>query len=166
MAGATWREWLTRLRSTMLGSRSDEDLREELSLHVELATADSARTGSRAPMDRIPQVMEVLRDQRGLPSVAGVIRDLGYAWRALRRRPMYALLSVLTLALGVGSTTAVYGVVRNVLFDPLPFRNEDDVGVFWKKTDWTHEEYLYIRGYAGQGVGRERFTTGSSFFTL
>lgn len=146
MAAGTWREWLTRLRNTVVRGRSDEDLREELSLHAELAAADAARTGSRGSTDHIPKVMEALRDQRGLPSVDAVMRDLGYAWRALRRHPLDALLCVLTLALGVGSTTAVYGVVRNVLFDPLPFRNEDTVGVFWKNTDWTHEEYLYIRG--------------------
>jgi putative ABC transport system permease protein len=146
MAPVTWREWLTRLRNALLGSRSDDDLREELSLHVELATADPTRTGSQGPMDQITPVMDVLRDQRGLPSVDGVIRDLAYGWRALRRRPTYAVLSVLTLALGIGSTTAVYGVVRSVLFDPLPFRNEDAVGVFWKKTDWTHQEYLHVRG--------------------
>src|SRR5688572_30046824 len=73
-------------------------------------------------------------------------QDVRYAFRALRRRPTYALLSVLTLALGVGGTASVYGVARGVLFDPLPFRHEDEVAVFWKKTDWNHEEYLYIRG--------------------
>ena len=145
MAPGAWREWLTRLRNTLLGSRSDEDLREELSLHVELAAA-AAQTGSAGPRDHIPQVMEVLRDQQGIPSLDSAIRDLGYAWRALHRRPLYASLAVLTLTLGVGSTTAVYSVTRNVLFDPLPFRYEEEVGVFWKKTDWTHEEYLYIRG--------------------
>ena len=75
-----------------------------------------------------------------------LIQDSRYAIRMLRRRPTYALLSVLTLALGVGGTASVYGVARAVLFDPLPFAHESEVGVFWKKTDWTHEEYLYIRG--------------------
>src|SRR5262249_9355170 len=41
---------------------------------------------------------------------------------------------------------SVFGVARGVLFDPLHFAHEREVGVFWKKTDWTHEEYLYIRG--------------------
>jgi len=75
-----------------------------------------------------------------------LLQDSRYAIRTLRRRPTYALLSVLTLALGVGGTASVYGVARSVLFDPLPFAHEREVGVFWKKTDWTHEEYLYIRG--------------------
>src|SRR6185312_15300797 len=76
-----------------------------------------------------------------------LLQDSRYAIRTLRRRPTYALLSVLTLALGVGGTASVYGVARSVLFDPLPFAHEREVGVFWKKTDWTHEEFLYIRGH-------------------
>ena len=75
-----------------------------------------------------------------------LVQDTRYAIRVLRRRPTYALLSVLTLALGVGGTASVYGVARGVLLDPLPFAHEREVGVFWKKTDWTHEEFLYIRG--------------------
>ena len=35
---------------------------------------------------------------------------------------------------------------RGALLIPLPYAHEREVGVFWKKTDWTHEEYLYIRG--------------------
>ena len=59
---------------------------------------------------------------------------------------MYALLSVLTLALGIGGTAAVFGVAHGVLLSPLPYAHERELGVFWMKTDWTHEEYLHIRG--------------------
>ena len=74
------------------------------------------------------------------------IADVHYSVRRLWARPGYALLAVLTLALGVGGTAAVYGVARGVLFDPLPYAHEREVGVFWKKTDWTEEEFLFIRG--------------------
>ncbi len=59
---------------------------------------------------------------------------------------MYALLSVLTLALGIGGTAAVLGVAHGVLLSPLPYAHERELGVFWMKTDWTHEEYLHVRG--------------------
>jgi predicted permease len=75
-----------------------------------------------------------------------VRQDARYALRTLRRRPAYTLLSVITLALGVAGIASVYGVARGMLFDPLPFAHEAHVGVFWKKTDWTHAEYLHIRG--------------------
>lgn len=74
------------------------------------------------------------------------IADARYAARRLRARPAYAVLAVLTLALGVGGTTAGYGIARGLLFAPLPYANANELGVFWKKTDWTEEEFLYIRG--------------------
>ena len=78
--------------------------------------------------------------------VEQLAQDSWYAVRVLRRRPVYAVLSVLTLALGIGGTAAVFGVARGVLLSPLPYAHERELGVFWMKTDWTHEEYLHIRG--------------------
>ena len=82
----------------------------------------------------------------GGPVLRSWIADAHYAARRLRARPAYALLSVLTLALGVGGTAAAYGIARGLLFEPLPYAHEQEVGVFWKKTDWTEEEFLYLRG--------------------
>ena len=74
------------------------------------------------------------------------IADAYHSARRLWAHPGYALLAVLTLALGIGGTTAAYGVARGVLFDPLPYPHANDLGMFWKKTDWTEEELLFIRG--------------------
>jgi putative ABC transport system permease protein len=74
------------------------------------------------------------------------MNDALYTVRRLWSRPGYALLAVLTLALGIGGTTSIYGVARAVLFDPLPYQHASEVGMFWKKTDWTEEEFLFIRG--------------------
>jgi putative ABC transport system permease protein len=74
------------------------------------------------------------------------VADLRHACRRLLFQPAYALLSILTLALGVGGTAAAFGVTRGVLFDPLPYGHTSEVGLFWKKTDWTEEEFLFIRG--------------------
>ena len=51
----------------------------------------------------------------------GFLRDLGYAWRALLRRKAFLIGAVGTLALGVGTTTAMFAVVKAVLLAPLPF---------------------------------------------
>ena len=73
------------------------------------------------------------------------IMDLRYAVRRLRSRPTYALLAVLTLALGVGGTAAIFGIVRGLLLEPLPYAHEEEVAVFWKPFDWTEEEILFLR---------------------
>jgi putative ABC transport system permease protein len=73
------------------------------------------------------------------------ISDLRYSLRRLSAHPGYAALAVLTLALGVGGTASTYGVARAILFDPLPYPHAQRIGVFWKKTDWTEEEFLFIR---------------------
>src|SRR5688572_757016 len=72
--------------------------------------------------------------------------DVRHSLRRLRAHPGYTFLAVVTLAVGVGGTAATYGVARGVLFEPLPYANAPEVGVFWKKTDWTEEEFLFIRG--------------------
>ena len=76
----------------------------------------------------------------------GVLQDLRYAFRGLRRNPVFTAAAVLTLALGIGGIVSTYSVARGVLFEPLPYSHAREVGVFWKKTDWTEEEFLYIRG--------------------
>ena len=73
------------------------------------------------------------------------IIDLRYACRRLLGRPTYALLAVLTLALGAGGTAAVYSIVRSLLLDPLPMAREDQVGVLWFRGSWTEEEFLTLR---------------------
>ena len=74
------------------------------------------------------------------------ITDVRFAARRLRARPVYALLAVLTLALGVGGTAAVSGIARGLLFDPLPYAHEREVGAFWMPFDWTEQEILHLRG--------------------
>ncbi|MDB4951822.1 MAG: permease [Gemmatimonadetes bacterium] len=75
------------------------------------------------------------------------IMDVRYAARRLWSRPTYSLLAVLTLALGIGGTAAIYSLVKGLLLDPLPFREEGKVAVFWSPFDWSETEFLYLRGH-------------------
>lgn len=72
--------------------------------------------------------------------------DARYAARRLRARPAYVIVAILTLALGIGGTAAVYGVARGLLFDPLPYEREEEIATFWFGGSWTEQEFLYLRG--------------------
>jgi predicted permease len=86
----------------------------------------------------------------GGPMLRSWIADARYALRRLRTRVGYAVLSVLTLALGVGGTAAVYGIARPLLFQPLPYAHAGEVGMFWKPGWWYEAEFSHLRGgFAG-----------------
>jgi predicted permease len=72
------------------------------------------------------------------------IMDARYAARRLRSRPAYALLAILTLALGVGGTAAIYSIVRHILIDPLPYSREERIAAFWNAGDWSQAELVYL----------------------
>lgn len=72
--------------------------------------------------------------------------DAAYAARRLRARPGYVAVTLLTLALGIGGTAAVYGIARTLLFEPLPYAREQEIATFYMHGAWTEEEFLYLRG--------------------
>jgi predicted permease len=82
----------------------------------------------------------------GGPRMESFIMDLRYAARRLRSRPTYALLAILTLALGVGGTAAAFGLVRGMLMKPLPYPAEDRLGMFWASGGWSEREFLHLEG--------------------
>ena len=90
------REWIHRLRGTLRAGRRDGDLEEELRLHLEMAAEDARRGGldaadsaraARLKAGGASQAMDALRDQRGLPWLDDLTRDVRHGLRTLRRSP-------------------------------------------------------------------------------
>ncbi len=96
----------------------------------------------------------------GGPRMESFIMDLRYAARRLRLRPTYALLAILTLAVGVGGTAAAFGLVRGLLMEPLPYAAEERLGLFWAAGGWSEREFLHLSsdwsGFSGVAAFRQQ----------
>ncbi len=115
----------------------DAELAEEIRLHVEMETEDLMRTQGLSREEAHRQAMiafggvgkyrEAQRDARGVRWLEQLGQDVKYAVRSLRKSPGFVVTSVLTIALGIGATTAVYSVVNRLILHPLPFAHEDRI---------------------------------------
>src|ERR1041384_3768061 len=75
-----------------------------------------------------------------------VLRDLKYAIRSFTRRPLFAGVIVLTLALGIGSNVAIFSVANAVLFRPLPFEKPEELAFVWTRLPKTNVARSLVSG--------------------
>lgn len=134
-------ELRTRLAALLRRRRVDREMDEELAFHLEMETtrgvdeglpAHEARRRALVAFGGVEQAREGVRDERGTAVLEDLARDLRIAVRDLSRSPAFTLAVAVTLALGIGATTAVSSVVDGVLLRPLPFHDPERLVVVWE----------------------------------
>jgi putative ABC transport system permease protein len=119
--------WLQRL---LRRKQLEEQLEKELRFHLEQHTADlmtrghdpaEARRQARIALGGEEQVKESCRAARGTRWLEDLWQDASYALRTLRKKPGFAAVALLTLALGSGATTVMFTVINGVLLKPLSY---------------------------------------------
>src|SRR5687768_17201238 len=156
------RAWWSRLRGTIRRDDTlEQEMEREMAFHLDMATqrnvsrgmsAEEATRHAKATFGSADAVREEARDAYRARFLENVIADVRFAIRGFRRSPSFALTAILTVAIGIGASTAIFSVVDAVLLRPLPIPHPNDftyLGWVWKKGNdvpsLTSLQYEYVR---------------------
>ncbi len=143
-----------RLRSLFRRNEVERELDDELRFHIERKADKYERAGlSRAEAERrarisfggMDRIKDDASDVRGVAMIEAIAQDLRYAWRGLRAKPGFTSAVVLTLGLGVGANTVMFGVVDRLLFRPPAYLTD---------AERVHRVYLRYAWNGGENIER------------
>lgn len=162
--------FLNKLWNTIRSRPLQDDLNEELRLHLELRIAEFERSGMDAEKARVAAIQQLgnsalhaerMRATDVVVWLETLVKDLRYGLRQLRRNPMFAAMAIVSLALGIGANTAIFSVMDQILFKALPVHNPeqlvsltnpDDAGLWigtadGERTVISYPEFLQLRDH-------------------
>jgi predicted permease len=131
-----WNRIWSSARAVARRSRMEREMDAELRFHIEAFTEDSVRRGvpreeamrrARIEFGGIERAKEECREARGVNFIDSLFEDLRFGLRMLGKTPGFTVVATLTLALGIGANTAVFGVVNSVLLKPLNYPNAEEL---------------------------------------
>jgi predicted permease len=168
-------DWLRqvwfKLSGLWRGRAREAEMAEEMGAHLDRLTAANQAAGMSSAQARhqalrrfgnLSSLREHARDERRVRWLADAMQDLRYAARQLRRNPGFALTAILTLAIGIGANTALFGVVNELLLKPLPVPSPRELVLF----NWLEGRQSMRRGMDGvrtidEATGRSTSTSFS-----
>jgi putative ABC transport system permease protein len=159
---------LSRVRAVFRRGAMERELDEELAFHLEMQTrqlvergwtGEAAAEEARRRFGLVSRETQRARDSWGVTGLVDAAGDLRVAFRQLWRRPVYTLLGVGTLALGLGATVALSSVVVGLLVRSLPVADEARLQVFWSDFNWTGAEFDFVKERQRAFGGLAAFST-------
>jgi len=129
----SWRNYLRR-------NQADREWREEMEAHIAMATdeflaqgltAEEARLAALKQAGNLIARREEIYQMNGIGWLDSLWSDLRYALRGLRRHPSFTAAVLLTLALGIGANTAIFGVIDSILIRPLAYPHSEALVGLW-----------------------------------
>src|SRR5271154_5242904 len=148
------------LRNLFFTRRVDADLDQEVRSHLEMLVEEKIRAGmtpaeaqraARIELGGVEQVKEQVRDSRTGAFLDSLVQDVRFAIRSLRRSAGLTAFVVITLALGIGMTSATFSMVDGLIFRPYPVPHPGNLVTLAGTThdsmieDFSYREYLNIR---------------------
>jgi putative ABC transport system permease protein len=136
-----WRQITRGIRTLMNPSSSDSDVSEEVQHFLDQSTTDfisrgysleEARRAAKIQMGSMTSARQQVRSYGWENIVDTFFADLRYALRQLRRNPGFTAITILTLALGIGATTAIFSAVNPILFESLPYPHAGKIMMIWE----------------------------------
>ena len=131
-----------RLRSLFHRDTVESELQDELRFHFDREVEKYERSGlthqesvrhARLAFGGEEQVKESCREARGTQLTETVLQDVRYGLRTMGRNPGFFSIAALTLALGIGASTAVFSIVDSILLKPLPYPKAERVMMLWRE---------------------------------
>jgi len=151
----SWRRYLRR-------AKWDRERHEEIESYVQIETdaniargmpLEEARHAARKKFGNPTLIREEIYRMNTIGFLDSLGRDLRYALRTLRHNPMFTLIAVLTLAIGIGANTAIFSVVNGVLIKPLPYPHSDALVGVW------HSAVLQGAPFSNLNLSSEMYAT-------
>ena len=164
---AWYHEIVSSLAALVRRRQQEAEMDEEVRFHLEMEarrlmdaglSEAEARRRARRDFGGVERHKDDVRDERGASAFFDALSDLRFALRSLRHRPGLTAAATVTLALGIGATSTVFGVVKRVLLTPLPYDHPERIVAVWSAWKGFDQTWLSYDEWEGWKARVTAFT--------